>query len=186
MNRTNLYFDAENGVYKAGCYLDIVGSEPDEWMDVSHDTIFHSKRAVLQGEWLGSGPLPRDLALKGSEHGEQTALFCWASAVARTVDPRLGLMFAIPNGGKRDPKTAAMLKAEGVRKGVPDVFLPVPWGGFAGLFIELKKRRVGRTSDSQDSMIADLSCMGYRAQVAYGWREAADIIKSYLELSKRV
>lgn len=36
------------------------------------------------------------------------------------------LLFAIPDGGRRDAVTGAHLKAEGVRAGVPDMFLAVP------------------------------------------------------------
>ena len=40
--------------------------------------------------------------------------------------PQLALIFAIPNGGKRHIGTARKLKAEGVRSGVPDIFLACP------------------------------------------------------------
>jgi hypothetical protein len=68
------------------------------------------------------------------EHGHQTALFMKASQFA-TRYPELRLMFAIPNGGSRDKREAANLKAEGVKSGVPDVFLPVPRHNYLVLFI---------------------------------------------------
>lgn len=37
------------------------------------------------------------------------------------------LLFAIPNGGKRNAREAARLKAEGVTPGVPDLFLQLPF-----------------------------------------------------------
>ena len=60
--------------------------------------------------------------MKASEHQEQVALFRWAEfAIARW--PELALMYAIPNGGHRHKAVAAGLKAEGVKRGVPDVCL---------------------------------------------------------------
>lgn len=44
------------------------------------------------------------------ETEEQQALFEWARLNQQTI-PELGLMFAIPNGGKRYRKTACTLKA---------------------------------------------------------------------------
>jgi hypothetical protein len=45
---------------------------------------------------------------------------------------------AIPNGGNRSPITGAILKAEGVRAGVADLFLMEASGEFHGLWIEVK------------------------------------------------
>ena len=69
---------------------------------------------------------------RNSEHAEQVALFKWAEFAAARW-PELTLMHAIPNGGHRNKITAARLKAEGVRAGVPDICLPVARGGWHGL-----------------------------------------------------
>lgn len=58
------------------------------------------------------------------------------------------LLFAVPNGGKRNAKEAARLKAEGVRPGVTDLILLVPRGGFAVLCVELKTED-GRLTEKQ-------------------------------------
>lgn len=49
-----------------------------------------------------------------------------------------GKIFAIPNGGDRDIRVAVKLKAEGVRRGVPDLMLLAKRHGYSGLVIELK------------------------------------------------
>ena len=58
------------------------------------------------------------------ERAMQVSLFQWAK-MQECVLPGLALLFAVPNGGKRDYVTAARMKAEGIKSGVPDVCLPV-------------------------------------------------------------
>ena len=93
------------------------------------------------------------------------------------------LLFAIPNGGRRDLITAAILKAEGVRAGAPDLFLAVPRGGYAGLFIELKTA-CGRVREEQKEFHARLIGAGYWATVARGWDQARQEIEGYLKGKK--
>lgn len=109
-----------------------------------------------------------------SEHDEQRLVFLWAAG-----RPELALMHAIPNGGKRDLRTAARLKAEGVKAGVPDICLPLPAGGFHGLYIELKTNK-GRLSSEQEEWIAGLTAAGYRCAVCRGHQEAIRAIEGYL------
>ena len=115
-----------------------------------------------------------------TEGEEQALLFSWAAMSLRKY-PELRLLFHIPNGGKRGKAEAARFKAEGVKAGVPDLFLPVARGKYHGLFIELKRYKGGRLSEFQRSWLLRLELQGYRAEVAHGWKEAAEIIKNYLE-----
>ena len=89
-------------------------------------------------------------------------------------------LLAIPNGGKRSAATAARLKAEGVRPGVPDLLLPMARRGFHGLFIEMKRTKGGRVSDAQREWLHLLDAEGYRAIVCYGAGEAIREIEAYL------
>jgi hypothetical protein len=113
-----------------------------------------------------------------SEHDEQAALFQWAAYNTARL-PELALLFHVPNGGKRAPATAARLKAEGVKPGVPDVWLPVPRLGQHGLVIEMKCHG-GRLSDEQKQWINDLHAQGYYVEVCWTWQQAADEIETYL------
>jgi len=113
------------------------------------------------------------------EHQEQVALFKWARMREKRV-PELALLFAIPNGGKRNKATAGKLKAEGVKAGVPDICMPVARGRFHGLYIELKAPG-GKPSDSQGKWIKDLTAQGYYACVCVGWESAKMVIEAYLD-----
>ena len=119
------------------------------------------------------------------EHDEQATLFAWAE-VNDGRYPELALLFAIPNGGHRHPAVAAQLKAEGVRPGVPDVFLPAVRPGpdgrlWGGLFVEMKRadHSNGPTLE-QRLWLERLRNAGYMAAVAYGAAEAIAVIENYL------
>lgn len=116
--------------------------------------------------------------MRQPEHIEQCALFHWAGYQAK-ARPELALMFAIPNGGHRHPATAAKLKAEGVKAGVPDICLPVARGEYHGLWIELKAGR-NKPTPPQVQWHMRLSQQGYRVAVCYGWEAAREVIEEYL------
>lgn len=113
------------------------------------------------------------------EDDEQITLFDWARANEGKW-PELARLFHVPNGGSRGPAEAGRFKAMGVKRGVPDVFLDVPRGGYHGLRIEMKRRRGGVLSDDQADWIDWYNSNGYRAVVCYGWDEARMEIEDYL------
>ena len=117
--------------------------------------------------------------MKIPEHQEQVALFAWAD-LHMVKYPALVNMFAIPNGGKRSKIAGAMLKREGVKAGVPDIMVAYPCNGYHGLFIEMKRRDGGNVSTAQVDWIKRLNDAGYMAKVAYGAKEAQEIIIGYL------
>lgn len=113
------------------------------------------------------------------EDAEQRIIFQWA-AMETAAHPELGLLYAIPNGGKRAIKTAVALKKQGVKRGVPDMCLPVARGGYHGLYVELKRQKGGTVSETQKSWITALAEQGYKAVVCRGAEEAIRTIKEYL------
>lgn len=118
--------------------------------------------------------------MKQTEHEEQKKLFQWAKAQSGK-HPQLTMMFAIPNGGQRNIVTATKLKAEGVKSGVPDIFLAYPSINYHGLFIEMKSAK-GKVSDNQKEWIAGLFQNGYMCAVCYSFDEAKKIIEEYLQI----
>lgn len=157
---------------------------------------------------------PDTLSSKGTESGCQKGLFAWAAMaqlwgfeIADDMDmytaakmqllraeqgPQNGVkvlrwLHAIPNGGYRDPVTAARMKAEGVKAGVPDIFLPVCRTDISGretlscgLYIEMKKPKGGVLSEEQKQFRQHCELERFDYVMCKTWREAADAIKTYL------
>lgn len=88
--------------------------------------------------------------------------------------------FHIPNGGSRDAREARNLKLQGVKPGVPDLFVPLARSGFHGLFIEMKRRNGGRVSEKQAEWIERLQAENYAAVVCHGADEAINAIELYM------
>src|SRR6266404_8567395 len=118
---------------------------------------------------------PKMLAASGSEDGEQAALFCWAADNVGAY-PQLKWLFAIPNGGSRHIAEATKMVAGGVRSGVPDIFLPVPFismvnRNYFGCFIEMKVGKNVQSKD-QEEWFEYLTKAGYYCRVCYSWQKA--------------
>lgn len=103
-----------------------------------------------------------------TESAEQIGLLQWFHLKYPGV-----LIFHIPNGGKRDIKTAKRLKLEGVLSGIPDLFVPA-WS----LWIEMKTEK-GRLSPAQKEMIIYLEGIGHTVIVGYGAKDASEKILSH-------
>lgn len=114
-----------------------------------------------------------------SEDEEQIQVVKWAEMQMGRW-PDLKWLYHIPNGGKRRRTEAARFKAMGVKAGVPDLFLPVPKGGYHGLYIEMKRREGGKLSEDQREWFDGLSGNGYCVHRCDGWQEAVRVLEDYL------
>lgn len=119
-----------------------------------------------------------NLNKRRSEATEQVLVMNWCRNNAMFY-PELNLIFHIPNGGSRNKQEAANLKAQGVKAGVPDLFLPVPQQEYHGLFIEMKFGK-NKTTSKQDEWLNALRERGYRCAVCYGAEEAVAELREYL------
>lgn len=86
------------------------------------------------------------------------------------------IVFAIPNGGQRDAREGANLKAQGVLAGIPDVQIVLPCGKV--LWLEMKAHD-GRLSPVQRTLHADLVDLGHRVRTAYS---AEDGLRCIVEM----
>lgn len=106
--------------------------------------------------------------------------------LAELAVPELTWLHAVPNGGARGDDArgrkirGAQLKAEGVKQGVADLFLPVSRVGWHGLYVELKRVSKSRRSDEQIAFAEYCGQAGYAHRFCVGHMEAIDIIESYL------
>ena len=94
--------------------------------------------------------------------------------------PKLAdLLYAIPNGGMRSKTEAAIMKAEGVVPGIPDLFLAVPTKKFHGLYIEMKSQE-GKLTEKQCQMTDKLAGQGYDVVICNNFDLFQTIITIYL------
>ena len=119
---------------------------------------------------------------RASEHQAQAALIAWA-AVYEIQWPELKYLYAIPNGAMSSARQAIWFKAEGLRKGAPDLCLPVPRGGYIGLYIEMKTE-AGKPTLEQMEWLEFLNGQGYLAALVYGYDQAVETLTHYLNLPK--
>lgn len=110
---------------------------------------------------------------KPTEAQEQQAVVEWCDAMGVPV-------FHVPNGGSRHPAEAAHLKAQGVKPGVPDLFVPVARGGYHGLFVEMKRGKGGRLTKEQAEWIRLLRGQGYCAWCCHGAENAIPLVERYV------
>lgn len=156
----------------------------------------------------------------GTEYAHQVALFMWCNMAASfgltaanteksyyekgaaqafllyrkdQIEP-LKWLYANKNAvGRNNPVVGARNVAEGVKAGVPDLFLPVPRPQLYhkpsalmhGLYIELKRpaaqgKRKGVVGSKQDDWADYLKSAGYAVEVCYGWETARDALLQYL------
>lgn len=132
-------------------------------------------RMLVQGATVGAAM---------SEQSEQEALFEFCERFRERI-PELQWAFHVPNGGARHPAVAAQLKAAGVKRGVPDVFMPIARYDvglnvtYAGVVIEMKYGK-NKTSNEQKAWLGFLARQGWQTHISYSWTEAARILVTYL------
>ena len=89
------------------------------------------------------------------------------------------LLFAVPNGGRRDELTGAKLKEEGATPGVSDLILLKSNKKYSTLCIEMKTK-VGRQSESQKKWQKEVESVGNKYVVCRSIEEFMNEVNNYL------
>ena len=193
---TDIYY-AGNAMsaFKGGwlCQYETATDEYIIWSNVKYDAAYNAYHRTGKDGTLNAGfyrhiytpslvgNVARSLSgcqTIGDMTAEQENEVCKANG-DKWAMPELEYMHHIPNGGKRDKRTAVALKRQGVKAGVPDICLPVARNGYHGLYIELKAGK-NKATKSQEKWQKFLNSQGYYAVICYGWHEAAKVIEEYL------
>ena len=85
----------------------------------------------------------------------------------------------VPNEGKRTLANGRQLARMGLRKGFPDLFIPVAKKSYHGMFIELKRDIKCKATEQQQKWIDYLNKQGYYAVICYGADDAIRQINNY-------
>jgi len=117
-----------------------------------------------------------------TEEREQARLVRWSHRRdVRELAPTLAWLYHTPNGGQRTGFAGAQMTALGVKRGVPDLMLPLRSGPWSGLAIEMKTA-TGRLSPDQRAWLSHLDGQGWSTVVARSADAARDAIAAYLGL----
>ena len=123
------------------------------------------------------------------EFNIQCQIFEWAE-LKQVQLPELALLNGSLNGIRLTIGNAVKAKRIGMKKGYPDLFLPVARGGYFGLYIELKpkwrgikKRQRPKPTKEQVWWLQELAKQGYSCHHVNGYEAAISVIEQYLTMS---
>lgn len=116
----------------------------------------------------------------GPEELEQTLFFDYCRTMATVkASPAYQLAFHIGNERKASIQRRMAMKRAGVRKGVPDICVPVANTKYNCLFIEMKVKP-NKVSPEQAQFLKQLNEVGCYAAVAWSGDQAIEILEKYI------
>lgn len=119
----------------------------------------------------------KEKTVKQSETQIQQSCVSWF----RRQYPQLqNLLFAVPNGEKRDVVHASRMKAEGMVSGVSDLILLRPNDPFHGLLIEMKTP-TGKQSAEQQQFMEQAQAWNYKYVICRSIEEFMKEVNNYLK-----
>ncbi len=146
-----------------------------------------SPRNAVSGAMAGLLPQVPGVKVKGPKVSEslmQQNVIKWFAVHASDWALEPELLLAIPLQANRTARNGARMKAEGARRGTPDLLLHVPRGDCCSLWIEMKSTR-GVLSTHQKLMLKRLTAVGAATVVCRSAAEAQAAITAYLNLPRR-
>ncbi len=138
----------------------------------AHQAQFKAQRAPVLAE------VKREPSDHDSEHDHHAALVKWCAQNVEAI-PELKWVYSVPNAARRTVGERGRALSEGLKRGVPDVALPVTTTRFCGLYIEMKRPGNGPTQD-QLEWIEHLNSQGYLAVICWSYKHAKETILQYL------
>jgi hypothetical protein len=114
-----------------------------------------------------------------SEYDSQVAVFQWAYLYEKQY-PDLWLLNGSIMGAQIPPRILNKLKKAGMKKGKPDINLPVARGGYLGLWIELKRKGGPNPSQDQIGWLIRLAQAGHYTVCCKGSDAAISVLKAYI------
>ena len=114
-----------------------------------------------------------------TEYDQQCSIFRFAEQMS-TQYPELEMLVGSMNGVRLTIGQAVKAKKAGMKKGYPDILLPVKREPYSGLYIELKRDKKSKVSVEQLWWLEQLRKQGFYATVCYGEDEVKDLLIKYL------
>jgi hypothetical protein len=119
--------------------------------------------------------------MKSEESRHQSAVFDILRLNEKKF-PQLRWIHASMNGASASsPAAAATRKRQGQKRGVADIFCPVPMNGKHGLWCELKIKPNSLSAD-QKLFLTAMAAYGYETHVCWNCDEVLEAIENYLEI----
>ena len=114
----------------------------------------------------------------GPEELEMFAFFDYCKYM-EAQHPAYALAFHVPNERKASIQRRVALKRAGVRKGIPDIVVPVANDKYSGLYIEMKVKP-NKPSPEQITVLWNLNAIGNYAVLCWSATEAIEVLKKYM------
>lgn len=118
--------------------------------------------------------------IRRPEQAMQIALLQWAELVQVGQHTLADWLTHVPNGAGRSPVEGAILKAMGVKAGMPDLILPIRTSVYAAGYWELKAGNE-KPSEAQIERHAMLRAGGAYVTISRRWDDAGRDMLRYLE-----
>ena len=101
------------------------------------------------------------------------------------IYPELQMVRSDQAGMRTHPAQAQKAKAGGMRRGFPDIDVPIAKGGYTGMHIEMKSER-GQLTEDQKWWLAQLRDQGRKCVVCRSARQAWEELSKYLGIEQEV
>lgn len=118
---------------------------------------------------------------RNREEQEQTMFFDYCRLRSQQADakPHYDLVYAIPNERKASVARHIALRRAGLKKGIPDICVPIPNDKYSSLYIEMKVKP-NRATPEQMTLLKKLNGVGHYAVICWSGEDAINILENYI------